>query len=99
MILMLTAYCLQVANIKPDNFTPRIVEQTDSYLYAEFESPVFGFIDDVEFWIPDNRQQGIVEYRSASRTSHPGDGKTNRQRIKAIRLELEKKGWKSIGFS
>lgn len=96
---MLIAYCLQVANIKPDNFTPRIVEQTDSYLYAEFESPVFGFIDDVEFWIPDNRQQGIVEYRSASRTSHPGDGKTNRQRIKAIRLELEKKGWKSIGFS
>lgn len=78
------------------------MEQSDSYLYAEFQSPLFGFIDDVEFWFPGQQQQAgrecIVEYRSASRIGE-SDGDINRKRIKAIRLELEKKGWKSIGFS
>jgi uncharacterized protein (DUF1499 family) len=31
-----------VSSIKPDNFTPTIVKQTDDYLYAEFQSPTFG---------------------------------------------------------
>lgn len=89
----------QVSTIKPDNFTPTIIKQTDDYLYAEFQSQVFGFIDDVEFWFPSNKQkEAILEYRSASRTGEK-DGDVNRKRIKAIRLELEKKGWKSIGFS
>ena len=26
------------------------------------------------------------------------DGKVNRKRIKALRLELQQKGWKSIGY-
>ncbi|KAL3143963.1 hypothetical protein ABBQ32_003775 [Trebouxia sp. C0010 RCD-2024] len=88
-----------VSSIKPDNFTPTVITQTSDYLYAEFQSPTFGFIDDVEFWFPDNKQKdGIVEYRSASRIGE-SDGDINRKRIKAIRLELEKKGWKGIGFS
>jgi hypothetical protein len=37
-----------VGSIRPDNFDPRIVKQTSDYLYAEFQSPTFGFIDDVE---------------------------------------------------
>ena len=37
----------QVSTIKPDNFEPKIISQTDDYLYAEFQSPTFGFIDDV----------------------------------------------------
>jgi uncharacterized protein (DUF1499 family) len=36
-----------VKELKPDNFTPRIVQQTSDYLYVEYESPTFGFIDDV----------------------------------------------------
>lgn len=89
----------QVSVIKPDNFTPTVIQQTGDYLYAEFQSPTFGFIDDVEFWFPANKQKdGILEYRSASRIGE-SDGDINRKRIKAIRLELEKKGWKSIGFS
>lgn len=52
--------------------------------------------DDVEFWIPDEKT-GLVEYRSASRIGE-SDGDANRKRIRAIRKELEKKGWKSIGF-
>ena len=42
-------WLLQVASIKPDNFEPKIISQTDDYLYAEFQSPTFGFIDDVRW--------------------------------------------------
>ena len=34
---------------------------------------------------------------SASRIGE-SDGNVNRKRIKAIRLELQKKGWRSIGY-
>lgn len=51
-----------VATLKPDGFTPRIVTQTNDYLYAEFESPTFGFIDDVEFWFKPG-PGARVEYR------------------------------------
>ena len=54
------------------------------------------FIDDVEFWFkpgPGSR----VEYRSASRLGE-SDGDINRKRIRAIRQELEKKKWRSVGF-
>jgi uncharacterized protein (DUF1499 family) len=38
-----------------------------------------------------------VEYRSASRIGE-SDGNINRKRIRAIRQELQKKGWASVGF-
>jgi uncharacterized protein (DUF1499 family) len=38
-----------------------------------------------------------VEYRSASRIGE-SDGNINRKRIRAIRKELEKKGWASVGY-
>ncbi|CAG9464499.1 unnamed protein product [Pedinophyceae sp. YPF-701] len=82
-----------VRTSQPDGFTPKIVKQTDDYLYAEFQSPTFGFIDDVEFFFPKD-QPGIVEFRSASRIGE-SDGKINRKRIKALRLKLQEKGWKS----
>mmetsp|Transcript_3807 Transcript_3807/g.9845 ORF Transcript_3807/g.9845 Transcript_3807/m.9845 type:complete len:233 (+) Transcript_3807:63-761(+) len=84
-----------VEGTTPDGFTPKIVEQTSEYLYVEYESPTFGFIDDVEFWFPGKNQ--TVEYRSASRIGE-SDGDINRKRIKALREELEKKGWRSVGF-
>ena len=39
-----------------------------------------------------------VEYRSASRLGD-SDFDINRKRIKAIRLELQKKGWASTGYA
>ena len=36
-----------VSNIRPDNFEPTLINQTDDYVYFEFQSPTFGFIDDV----------------------------------------------------
>lgn len=85
-----------IESIRPDKFTPTIVTRTDDYLYTEWESPTFGFIDDCEFFFPADRP-GTVEYRSASRIGE-SDGDINRKRIKAIRLALQKKGWRSLGY-
>mmetsp|Transcript_4712 Transcript_4712/g.10177 ORF Transcript_4712/g.10177 Transcript_4712/m.10177 type:complete len:236 (-) Transcript_4712:96-803(-) len=85
-----------IETTQPDGFTPTIVQETADYIYVEYESPTFGFIDDVEFWFPGGGKT-TVEYRSASRIGE-SDGDINRKRIKALREELEKKGWKSVGF-
>ena len=84
-----------------DGFAAKITERTDDYLRAEYKSPLFGFVDDVEFWFPPDRGNvtSRVEYRSASRLGQ-SDGDINRKRIRALRLALTAKyGWKSIGFS
>ncbi|GIL41953.1 hypothetical protein Vafri_33 [Volvox africanus] len=85
-----------VQKLNPDGFTPKIVKQTKDYLYVEYESPLMGFIDDVEFWFKPG-PGARVEYRSASRVGE-SDGNINRKRIRAIRQELETKGWRSTGF-
>jgi uncharacterized protein (DUF1499 family) len=131
----------QISKIKPDNFESKVISVTDDYVYAEFQGPIFGFIDDVEvsafglfhsllersplmvwhgsgssmrhaltqilesqwllrcvcvqFYFPSSSD--TCEYRSASRVGE-NDSNINRKRIKAIRLELQKKGWKSVGF-
>ena len=33
--------------MKPDGFTSTLIKRTDDYVYFEFQSPTFGFIDDV----------------------------------------------------
>ena len=89
----------------PDKFDHDIVTVNKNYLYAEYTSPTFGFVDDVEFFFPERTtdEEGnytsppVVEYRSASRVGD-SDFDVNRKRIKALRLELQKKGWRSVGF-
>ncbi|GMI75857.1 hypothetical protein like AT3G60810 [Hibiscus trionum] len=82
-----------IKSTKPDKYTPRIVEKKDDYVRVEYRSPVLGFVDDVEFWFPPGKNS-TVEYRSASRIWNC-DFDANRKRIKALRTELEKKGWAS----
>ncbi|KAG8098995.1 hypothetical protein GUJ93_ZPchr0013g37839 [Zizania palustris] len=84
---------VQVTQTKPDNFAPRIVEKTDDYVRVEYESPVFGFVDDVEFWFPPGNKS-IVQYRSASRSGFI-DFSANKKRVKTLRLALQNKGWAS----
>ena len=80
---------------KVEGFTPTIItREGDDYIYAEFESGLFGFIDDAEFLLKDN---GECAYRSASRVGE-SDGDANRKRIRALRKFLEPRGWRSIGF-
>ncbi|KAG0598322.1 hypothetical protein M758_12G063300 [Ceratodon purpureus] len=85
-----------IKTTKPDNFTPKVVKQTDDYVYVEYSSPLVGFVDDVEFWFPPGNQS-LVEYRSASRREGIDFG-FNRKRIKALRQALERYGWESVGF-
>lgn len=55
-------------------------------VYAEFESKLLGFVDDVEFFFqPDNTS---VEYRSASRLGE-SDLDANRKRIRDLRVALQ----------
>ncbi|CDF40773.1 unnamed protein product [Chondrus crispus] len=68
------------------------------YIYAEFKSKTFGFVDDVEFLFqPD---QSTVEYRSASRLGEK-DFDANRKRIRELRVALQEmdKGWASTGYN
>ncbi|ONI22701.1 hypothetical protein PRUPE_2G145700 [Prunus persica] len=82
-----------IKSTKPDKFTPRIMEIKNDYVRVEYEGPILGFVDDVEFWFPPGKDS-LVEYRSASRLGS-FDFDFNRKRIKALRQELEKKGWAS----
>ncbi|KAL1809292.1 hypothetical protein ACET3Z_026282 [Daucus carota] len=70
-----------IKSTKPDKFTPRIVEQKDDYIHVEYESPILGFVDDVEFWFPPGKKS-VVQYRSASRLGN-FDFDVNKKRIKS----------------
>jgi len=59
----------------------RIIREDDSYLHAEFTSPIFRFVDDLELRM--DRQEGVIHLRSASRVGHSDLG-ANRKRIEAI---------------
>ena len=60
-----------------------IIEQTETYLYAEFTSRLMGFVDDVEFYL-DPTVPGTIHVRSAARLGQSDLG-VNRKRIETIR--------------
>jgi uncharacterized protein (DUF1499 family) len=62
-----------------------IVEASEDYLYAEFQSKLMGFVDDVEFFC--DRAANVIHVRSASRLGKSDLG-VNRQRVEAIRAQL-----------
>ena len=62
-----------------------IITQTTEYLYAEYQTALLGFVDDVEFWFPP--EDGIIHVRSASRLGSSDFG-VNRKRIEEIRARL-----------
>lgn len=62
-----------------------IIEQTDSYLYAEFQTRLLKFVDDVEFLlVPDEK---LIHVRSASRLGKL-DLDANRNRIEQLRQQF-----------
>lgn len=63
-----------------------IITASDDYLYAEFRSHWFRFVDDVEFLIETN---GVIQVRSASRVGHSDLG-VNRKRIENLRAQFER---------
>lgn len=60
----------------------KVVAESGNYLYAEFTSLIFRFVDDVEFYLDEDIN--LIQVRSASRLGKSDFG-VNRKRIEAIR--------------
>ena len=65
----------------------RIVDSTEFYIRVTFTSRLFGFTDDVEFQIDDEKQ--LIHMRSASRTGYFDLG-ANRRRCERIRASFNR---------
>lgn len=65
-----------------------IIEETNDYLYAEFQTPLMGFVDDVEFYL--DNTENVIHVRSASRLGKSDLG-VNRKRVEEIRSKIEAK--------
>ncbi len=63
-----------------------LITETDSYVYAEFRSSFFRFVDDVEFLV--NPESSEIEVRSASRVGYSDLG-VNRARIESVRTAFQ----------
>lgn len=62
-----------------------VIEQTDNYIHATSKSRIFKFVDDVEFYFPND--ENVIHLRSASRIGDSDLG-VNRRRVEQIRLAL-----------
>lgn len=58
------------------------------FIHATFKIPVFGFIDDVRFYLPEGEKQ--VHFRSSSRSGRSDLG-VNKRRMEKLFDELSKK--------
>ncbi|MDQ3267174.1 MAG: DUF1499 domain-containing protein [Pseudomonadota bacterium] len=67
------------------NYT-KVITTEPTYLYAEFQSRLMKFTDDVEFAL--DAQAGVINMRSASRLGKNDFG-TNRKRLEVIRAAFE----------
>ena len=63
----------------------RMVEQRPDYIYAQANTKLLNFTDDLEFSL--DRSSNLIHMRSASRLGHSDLG-TNRKRLEAIRLRF-----------
>lgn len=58
-----------------------VIEESDDYLRVECKSVIMGFVDDVEFYFPD---ENVIHVRSASRLGYSDLG-VNRKRVEQLR--------------
>jgi uncharacterized protein (DUF1499 family) len=66
-----------------------IVTEKPGYLHAQSKSAVFGFVDDLEFYL--RPAQGVIAVRFAARTGYYDFG-VNRQRVEELRAALRHSG-------
>lgn len=62
-----------------------IVEDTEDYIYATFESNFYHFVDDIEFYFLED----VLHFRSASRIGY-SDLSANKNRVEDIKKHLSK---------
>jgi uncharacterized protein (DUF1499 family) len=63
-----------------------IIASQPGYLYAEFQTPLLKFVDDVEFLL--DQPAGAIQMRSASRLGRKDFG-ANRKRLEAVRQRFD----------
>jgi uncharacterized protein (DUF1499 family) len=63
----------------------QIIKTSDDYLYAEVSSSLFGFVDDLEFWVNPDSQR--IEVRSGARLGESDLG-VNSKRLELIRSQF-----------
>lgn len=63
----------------------KITEKKERYLRVTFTTNLMGFVDDVEFYFP---EQSVIHVRSASRKGYSDLG-VNRKRMETIRSRFE----------
>ena len=81
----------QAALVEVLGVIPRTTIATNEpgYIRVEFETRLMGFVDDGEFYFPEDEQ--LVQVRSASRLGESDLG-LNRRRLEQIRLALQDLG-------
>lgn len=68
----------------------KITSVQQNYIRAEFTSAFFRFVDDVEFYFPEEKpDEKVIHVRSASRIGYSDLG-VNRNRIEKIRSKFNK---------
>ncbi|MBE9043536.1 DUF1499 domain-containing protein [Pleurocapsales cyanobacterium LEGE 10410] len=77
---------LKVLSVVPRT---KVIEQTGNYIRSESTSRIFKFVDDVEFYLPED--ENVIHVRSASRVGESDLG-VNRRRIEQIRLAMQDLG-------
>ena len=77
---------LKVLSVVPRT---EVIENTDNYIHTESTSRIFKFVDDAEFYFPEN--ENVIQVRSASRVGESDLG-VNRRRIEQIRLAMQDLG-------
>ena len=75
-----------------------VVRSTPTYVYVEFESLRYGFVDDVEFALGGPAGTGTVQVRSASRLGFLDLG-VNAKRLNYLAAKLRAKGWAAPSIS
>ena len=77
---------LKVLSVVPRT---EVIEDTDNYIHAESTSRIFKFVDDVDFYFPED--ENVIHLRSASRVGESDLG-VNRRRMEQIRLAMQDLG-------
>lgn len=77
---------LKVLSVVPRT---EVIAQTEDYIRAESTSRLLGFVDDLEFYFPEEAK--VIQVRSASRLGESDLG-VNRRRLEQIRLASQDLG-------
>ena len=75
----------QLALLLKSSARTKVITQGPGYIYAQSQTAVLRFTDDLEFWL--DSPNGVIQMRSASRLGRKDFG-TNRARIEAIRARF-----------